>query len=272
MSGWSSASPNRGRPWGREVPPLVFHMAFARALQDRLHSRTLECETGAFLLGATTPDIRVLTRWDRHETHYFDFETYEHQDSPARFFASQPALAEAGNLSPATAAFVAGYTTHLSLDERWITEIYRTFFGERSSLGGGLEAQVLDRLLQYELDRRKREDRELMDGICAALEDAESSVECGFIPGETLRRWRELAAEQTTYPGDYERLRYYSGRQLKAWGVDPTEDEQFNRFVERVPELLHAALTHVTPERFDAFVEQSYEEAQRVIERYLGGA
>ena len=251
------------------MPPLVFHMAFARQLQERLRSDLLGGQIGPFLLGATTPDIRVITRWNRDDTHFFDFDTYEQQDSVATFFARHTALAEPGRLSPATAAFVAGYMTHLTLDERWIVEIYRTFFGERGTLGGGEEAAVLDRLLQYELDRAKREDRELMDGIRLALQDCETSIDCGFIEVATLREWRGLAAEQTLYPADYERLRYYSGRQLKALGVDPEMPEEFNRFVERVPDLLLAAIEHVTQERFDAFVEKSYEEAQSAVGRYL---
>ena len=247
-------------------------MAFARELQERIGSPLLDEYSGAFLLGSTAPDIRVITGWDRRDTHFFDFDDFEHQDGVAGFFAHHTHLADPGKVSPATAAFVAGYTTHLTLDEHWIVEIYRTHFGERSPLAGALEAQVLDRLLQYELDRRSREDRGLMERIHQSLEGIETMIECGFIERDTLRQWRELAAEQTTYPGDYDRLRHYSGRQLRAWGVNPQVDEEFGAFVERVPGLLDAALERVGREQFDAFVERSYDDAQRVVERYLSCA
>lgn len=244
-------------------------MAFARQLELRLGATVARENLGAFLLGATSPDIRVLTSWDRRETHYFDFDEFEHQDSVAKFFEKHPELADPANVRPETAAFVAGYTTHLTLDERWIVEIYRAFFGERSPLGGTTEAHLFDRLLQYELDRRKREDRELITGIQLAMADAEAAVDCGFIDAETLSQWRALAADQLQYPADYDRLRYYSGRQLRAHGIDPEVPAEFDVFLARVPELLDAALNHVTPERFDAFVEQSYESALATVEAYL---
>lgn len=251
------------------MPPLVFHMAFARQLELRLGRTVVRDNLGPFLLGATSPDIRVLTRWDRRDTHYFDFDEFEHQDSVAKFFAQHPELADPAKVCAETAAFVAGYTTHLTLDERWIVEIFRAFFGERSPLGGTTEAHLFDRLLQYELDRRKREDAELISGIKMAMDDAEAAVDCGFIDADTLHQWRELAADQLQYPPDYDRLRYYSGRQLRAHGIDPEIPAEFDLFLERVPELLDAALNHVTPERFDAFVEQSYDSALAVVEAYL---
>ncbi len=251
------------------MPPLVLHMAFARQLQDVVHSQLVEAHAGAFILGATTPDIRVLTRWEREQTHFFDFDVYEHQDSVARFLAERPELADAGRVAPETAAFVAGYATHLVLDQRWIDEIYRVFFGERSPLGGGAQAKVLDRLLAYELDRRKREDRSLMKALEEALVDAEVGVDCGFIDRETLARWRALAAEQTTYPADYERVRHYASRYLYAWNVDVDVPEEFGKFLRRVPQLVEAAAQHVTPERVNTFLECTHAEARSVIERYL---
>src|SRR3712207_2229169 len=104
------------------MPPLVFHMAFAHRIHEDVGSRLLTEQIGPFLLGATSPDIRVITRWDRDKTHFFDFDTYEHQDSVRRFLAEYPQLTDPGAIEPSTAAFVAGYTTHLTLDQAWITE------------------------------------------------------------------------------------------------------------------------------------------------------
>lgn len=251
------------------MPPLVLHMAFARQVQETVRASVLAEQVGPFLLGATTPDIRVLTRWQRQRTHFFDFDDFDHQDSVARFFAENPDLSDPGRLNESTAAFVAGYTTHLALDEGWICEIFRAFFGKESSLGGDAEAQVLDRLLQYELDRRRREDKALMKAIREALAGAEAGVDCGFIEAATLQRWRELAAEQTTYPGDYERLRYYSGRQLRALGVDVEDASKFDQFLLNVPDLLAAALRHVSAERVDEFIERAQAKASRAVARYL---
>ena len=51
---------------------------------------------GQYLLGATTPDIRVITRQARFSTHYFDLNETGHQDSVAAFFRAQEPLSDAG--------------------------------------------------------------------------------------------------------------------------------------------------------------------------------
>src|SRR3712207_7431518 len=61
-------------------------------------------------------------------------------------------------LFPYTTLFRSGYIGHLSLDETWITQVYRPHFGQLSAMGGDVQADVMDRVLQYELDRRRREE------------------------------------------------------------------------------------------------------------------
>src|SRR3990172_7124265 len=116
-------------------------------------------DLGSYYLGSTAPDIRVITRWERDATHFFDLSCFEEQDSVAAFFQAHPELRKQERLSKATLAFVSGYVTHLVLDETWISDIYRPYFGERSPMGGDARANVLDRVLQFELDRQTRADR-----------------------------------------------------------------------------------------------------------------
>lgn len=44
------------------MPPLSLHMGVAKELADVLRYRSLEADPGAYYLGSTTPDIRVITR------------------------------------------------------------------------------------------------------------------------------------------------------------------------------------------------------------------
>ena len=89
------------------MPPLVSHMLAARRAAQEAglvgpageaagsagrESANSE-EVGAFTLGATTPDIRVITRWERERTHFFDLREEQHQDSVGGFLAAQPAAA-----------------------------------------------------------------------------------------------------------------------------------------------------------------------------------
>src|SRR5689334_16994905 len=122
------------------MPPIFFHMAAAHDIGQGVSDAALAGERGAYYLGATTPDIRVLTRGDRRDTHYFDLDCLDHQDSVEAFFEANAGLADVDVLDPQTRAFVAGYITHLVLDETYIESMYRPHFGQLSALGGNEQA------------------------------------------------------------------------------------------------------------------------------------
>src|ERR1700693_5457076 len=109
------------------MPPIFLHMAGARDRGQEIRDSVLGGEKGTYLFGATSPDIRVLTRWDRERTHFFDLKRMEHQDSVAGFFAAYPRLRDAATLDAPTVAFISGYLSHLALDETWIEDVYRPY-------------------------------------------------------------------------------------------------------------------------------------------------
>lgn len=252
------------------MPPIFFHMAAARDIEQGISGTALSGQQGAYYLGATTPDIRVLTRGDRRDTHFFDLDRIEHQDSVDAFLRSCVHLADAGRLDAQTRAFVAGYITHLVLDETYIESMYRPHFGQLSALGGNDQANMMDRLLQYELDRRRREQRDDVDAIRGALSGCSLAVDVGFLDSETLRRWQEVAIDLTRHPPDWERFKFQGGRHLRqAWMDDPTA---YSRFLDTIPELLQQTIQHVSTAHVDAFLEQSRDRAMAEVERYLGCA
>ena len=116
------------------MPALTVHTAIAKDVVDQIGASILDKQRGSLYLGATAPDIRVLTRWERERTHFFDLNEFEDQSGVESLFESYPALSSPSRLNEETASFVAGYITHLVMDELWITSIYRPFFGERSGL------------------------------------------------------------------------------------------------------------------------------------------
>jgi hypothetical protein len=250
------------------MPPIFLHMALARDVARAVDAPEIEERAGAYYLGATSPDIRVLTRDDRAKTHFFDLNVYEHQDSVAELFRQHPALARPEALSEETVAFLAGYISHLCLDERYIYDVYRPYFGQRSALGGDLTANTMDRLLQFELDRRRREDSASAAKIREALEGCSLAIDVGFLDSETLGRWLQVAIDQTRHPPDWRRFRYQGGRHLP--GVDLESDAALDDFLQRVPELLQQTIDHVSTKQVDAYLEESTEAAARLIREYLG--
>jgi hypothetical protein len=250
------------------MPPIFLHMAVARDVSRDLPSDQFAGESGTYLLGATSPDIRVLTRWARERTHFFDLARQDHQDSVATFFAVHPELADAGTLGAATVAFVSGYISHLALDETWIEGVYRRYFGQLSALGGDLAANTMDRVLQFELDRQRREDPEASEEIRCELAQSSLSVDVGFLDSETLHRWLEIAMEQAAHPADWERFRFQASRHLRQQSIETDADWQ--QFRDRIPYLLQQTIDHVSTAQIDGFLEQGTENARKAVRMYLG--
>ena len=144
-------------------------MVLARDVAIDLAHEVLALNQGPFLLGATSPDIRVITKQDRLSTHFFDLSGPDHQDSVGGFFSQHGRFLEPDQLNAETLAWVCGYISHLVMDEQYITGMYRKFFARHEELGGAIRANVMDRLLQFDLDRVYGNDPELKRHMCSAL-------------------------------------------------------------------------------------------------------
>jgi hypothetical protein len=245
------------------MPSIGSHLAGARLVADRLAHQAIEADRGAYFLGATAPDLRGMTRQPREQTHFFSFDELAHQDSPQRMFAEYPRLSRAEGLDVETRAFVAGYLTHLLMDEQYIERIYREYFGAASKLGGDARADLLDRLLQYELDRREREDGAL-DVASAALAQTSARAEVEFIERETLRRWRDVAVDMASHPPTWERWAHTAARHAGTAAASDNEAA-----MREVPELLREVLDHVTEHRVREFMDESVEAATERVRAYL---
>jgi hypothetical protein len=243
------------------------HMTLARELASQLgHGAPLEYP-GAYYLGATAPDIRALTKVDRSETHFFNLTEFSEQRGVAGLFEAHPALAERGALSESTVAFLCGYISHLEMDETWICDIYRPCFGERSPLKGERLAALLDRILQFELDRRGRCDAEAIDEIRRELIACTIDVETPIADQETLARWRDVLVEVLGRPLGWERFGSVANRHVRAYGVESEEDAA--KLLESIPDLLDQSLREVTQERLRTFEETARDRAREAIREYL---
>lgn len=249
------------------MPPLGMHMTVARELAGEIAGAAVASEPGAYYLGATSPDIRVLTRWERSRTHFFDLEDFGHQRGVEALFEKHPELTTAADHDESTVAFLCGYISHLEMDEAWIVDVYRPCFGKQSALKGDVLANMLDRVLQYELDRRGRADKAAVTEICRDLLATTVEIGVGFIDDETLQRWRDVSAEILGRDQTWERFGTIASRHLRAYGVESEDD--LAHFLRNVPDLLEQSIREVTPERLEAFQEQSKARALAAIRDYL---
>ena len=250
------------------MPPIAVHMVLARQIAQSLDSEKLDAGSGPYLLGATTPDIRVITRQDRFSTHFFDLNGPDHQDSVGEFLKANQQLVDPAVLNDETRVFVAGYISHLILDEQYITGIYRKFFARHDELGGKIRANVMDRLLQFDMERAYG-DPEARDQIAAALAGTIDTIDCGFVAPETLERWRGVAADIATRNMDWERMRGMIANHLRFSGLE--EGETLTGFLDSLPELLDETIAHVTDTELQAFVDRATAAASVAVERYLCG-
>ncbi len=249
------------------MPPLALHTVIAKEVADCLRHRLLDEERGNLYLGSTAPDIRVITRWERERTHFFDLGNFDEQSGVAGFFQAYPRLARPATLNRPTTAFVVGYLTHLEMDETWINTVYRPFFGERSPLGGNLRANIMDRAMQFSLDREKRSDRALMGHVLAEVARCDLALEIDFIDGDTLRRWQEVMLDVVNHPPDWERFRYVAGRHLREAGIE--SPEAFQEFLRSLPDLVEETVRYLTPERVQDFARDSLKRSLGVAKEYL---
>jgi hypothetical protein len=250
------------------MPSLGLHMTIARDLACDLALPAIEADPGAYYLGATTPDVRVLTRWDRADTHFFDLQDFEEQSGVARLFEREPGLQDAQRLDPSTAAFMAGYISHLVMDEDYITQIYRPLFGERSSIAGDAMADVMDKALQWDIDRDARGDNTKAEEIKRALLETAVEVNVGFIARDTLLKWRDASADVIGTPPTVERLVRFLSRRMPDLAFE--DETKAAAFAEQVPALLTRTWEHVGADRIRDYLDGTKTKARRAMKEYLG--
>jgi hypothetical protein len=265
------AGESRPAPFPREerklVPPICLHLGIAKEAVARLWSPILNENQGSFYLGSTAPDIRYFIDATREETHFLSLDGEDRKSGVEAMFAAHPELNKDADLNDATRSFVAGYLSHLVTDEAWIRLVYRPYFGESSPLGGAPEANLLDRLLQYELDRQERLDNVCMSAIRAQLNDSAAGVAVSFIDGQSLERWREFVFMASTRKSSWEDFRRFAEKYL-MWmrQIAPEKrDKFFGSFDDRLAEVLRM----VSQERLQSFREKSVVDSVKVALEYL---
>ncbi len=247
------------------MPSLGSHLASARVLAGRLAHHSVDADRGSFLLGSTAPDIRVITRLDRNVYHFFDLEDLEHQDAVARLFEEHPQLRASAALDAPTRAFMAGYLTHLVMDQDYVERIYREHFGA-ATWGDDPRGNVLDRVLQFELDRRERDAGPLWDEVRLALANVTAVADVQFIAEETLGRWVEIVRDITTQPATWARFPRMINYHLARAGYSEAEVEEFSR---NVPEILAETLDHVNEAAIRDFLDATMDGALARVREYL---
>lgn len=249
------------------MPLLYLHLSIAKDAADLLRHPVIGSQLGSYLGGAISPDAHFVSSVSRSDTHFFDLQDSECESGASSIFKSNPELARGVDIDAATRSFVAGYLCHLITDEIWTLDIYRPFFGKTSPLGGDIDANTLDRLLQYETDRWERQDKEKLELIRAELCSWKPEVGIDFIENGALRDWLNFVCATTAREvtlGDFRLFAQHFLISREKVGV-----EQLEPFLEALPSKLDWAIEYVTPQRLQAFRQKAVERSVAVVGEYL---
>lgn len=156
----------------------------------------LEQQWPAFYLGNVAPDVQAVNGMPREATHFYDVPP--HTDEPAyrRLLAEYPVLADAQALTPAQAAFVAGYQVHLCLDLAWLYDIVGPYFFHAPLWDDVDRAQrrLAHFVLLTYLDTQAL--GRLPDSAESTLSAAAPAGMTPFVPDRDMAQWQDLLVDQ----------------------------------------------------------------------------
>jgi len=217
-----------------------------------------------YLLGATSPDIRVITKKDRSTYHFVTLDFEEVGDGLQNLINKGRAM-DSARLPAPSRAFMAGYVTHLMLDETWITNMFRPYFstaGVFSDLNVGL---IMDRALQLELDRRFWES---VNPYLDSISMCDIDIDIEFLQKDPIYQWRDWVVTSLEREFSWDRLRFMAKR-ISRGVLDHPVHGLADKFVVD-PNLALQELFEQLPEGvIEAFSDQSYTNIRLGLERFL---
>ncbi len=247
------------------MPNLPAHMDLAKQVSQRLDCDVVEANMGCYLLGSTSPDIRIITRRRREEYH---FTTLDFEDVGAGvqgLFEAHPGLQSADGHSGPTQAFVAGYITHLIADETWISRMFRPFFGNRDVFEDETYGLVLDRAMQLELDRQSWD---IADSLKSSLAASTSDIDIGFIESQQLSEWGQWIISFIDKGFTWERLRSMA-RRIASGDETHSAFRIVDEFVSDVPQGMERLEGLVPFDNLDEYKRQTLDGLVDAVGNYL---
>ena len=247
------------------MPNLPVHIDFAYRTAERMGHPALDSYVGYFLLGSTTPDIRAITRGRREQYHFAPLSFRDVGTGAKGLFDAHPNLLSPSECKGPTRAFVAGYITHLVLDEAWIVEIYRPYFGNPQVFQDEVVGKVMDRALQLELDRLSQEG---MESATPLLSQAADGIDVGFISKETLAQWRQWVLRFVEREFTWERLRFMA-RRIAAGDDEHPAHQVADEFLRNMPASLDDLFQYVSRDDLARFRKRSADHLTHAVGDYL---
>ena len=247
------------------MPNLSAHTNLAILATRHLGDKCLDLDLKYFVLGTTAPDVRIITKSPRETYHFAPLDFNEIGAGKEGLLKKHPDLLSSAVTHNPTRAFIAGYITHLVLDESWITEMYRPYFGNNRVFLDPVYGKVLDRALQLELDLISRNDSDLVPSL---LSQSIETVDVNFIPPETQITWRKWVAEHLNQDFTWERLRHMA-RRISS-GIDNHPAHRIaDEFLNAMPESIERMHNYVSHKDLTDFKDRAIDRLANEVEDYV---
>jgi hypothetical protein len=221
--------------------------------------RLLARQRGPFVLGHTAPDVKTVSGQRREECHFYTVPRTSERPACDTLFDAYPSLAQADGLPRAQAAFVAGYVSHLLVDEIWLDDVFEHYFLQ--DWAPPRERLFLHNVLRTWMD--SRDQGKLNGHIVQALREAEPDSWLPFVEDRHLRVWRDWLVEQLA-PG---RSMHTAEVFARRMGIQTGDVEA----VARSPQQMEARVFRYFPRTaLVSFRETAYMRSIALVDSYFG--
>ena len=203
------------------MPNLPTHIHFSFESLGKYNDLDLSKNLDVYLLGSTAPDIRVITKQDRSFYHFVKLDFDGVGDGIRNMQSFHPQLNYLKEKDSHTRSFMAGYASHLILDETWITTMFRPFFSDVNLFGDRNQGLILDRALQMQLDKSYWK---TLEQNLAHVESCEIEVDVEFLREEPLKEWQKWISTLLNREFSWDRLEFMANRIAKGNSQHPVVD------------------------------------------------
>ena len=202
------------------MPNLPTHIHFALESLSQIQGFAVEDQTAAYILGSTAPDIRAITKKIRSIYHFVDLDFKGVGEGLRNLVNKHGDANKLTESNPEAISFMAGYASHLVLDETWITTVYRPNFGRdgRLSRFSSDSNLIWDRAFQLGLDKMFWE---TMKPYIAELKKYNYPNNISFLKEEPVEEWRSWILRLLDAEFNWNRLGFMANRIAKGDSSHP---------------------------------------------------
>ncbi|HEY4689351.1 MAG TPA: zinc dependent phospholipase C family protein [Anaerolineae bacterium] len=221
----------------------------------------LRAERAAFLFGNTAPDVQVVSGQSREATHFYTVPLTSDRPAHEALFAAHPDLARPDRLSPAHAAFLAGYISHLLLDVIWVRDIFQPVFGLDAGWSSFHDRLFLHNVLRAWCDRNDQ--ARLAPETGDVLSQAAPNRWLPFTGDEHLCAWRDFLVEQLAPGAAIRTVEVFAQRSQ----IDPGT---FERVLASEAEMENRIFSHIPRSAIDDLYVRGLAQSCQIIAWYFG--